>query len=239
MHVARIVRHYKGKRYVTTLLRTSFRDHGKVKHRTLGNLSHLPEHVIDLIRRSLQGEAFTPADEAIQTLSTLPHGHVEAVLGTIRKLGLATIISSTPSRQRDLVVALIAERLLFPCSKLATTRHWLNTTLARELGVADADTKELYQAMDWLLKRQPAIEAKLARRHLEEKGLVLYDVSSSYYFGHLSAGALRTQSRWQKRVADHRLWFVDRCFGSTDRRAGLPGQHGRSDDGARSSPQGA
>jgi transposase len=183
MHVARIVRRYHGKAYVTTLLRTSFRQEGKVKHRTLANLSHLPDHLIDIIRRSLKGESFAAADEVIVTEKTVPHGHVHAVLGVIRKLGLDSLIASTPSRQRDLVLALVAARLLFPCSKLATTRHWHTTTLAQELNVADANEKELYQAMDWLLTRQSAIEDKLAQRHLREHSLVLYDVSSSFYHG--------------------------------------------------------
>ena len=183
MHVARIVRRYRGKTYVTTLLRTSFRQDGKVKHRTLGNLSHLPDNLIDIIRRSLRGEAFTAASEVIETHHTRPHGHVHAVLSVIRKLGVDSLIASTPSRQRDLVVALIAERLLFPCSKLAVTRHWHTTTLAEELGVADAKEAELYQAMDWLLTCQSAIETKLAGRHLGENSLVLYDVSSSFYYG--------------------------------------------------------
>jgi transposase len=113
----------------------------------------------------------------------LPHGHVHAVLGVIRKLGVDSLIASTPSRERDLVVALVAQRLLFPCSKLASTRHWHSTTLAEELGVGDASEGELYQAMDWLLTRQPAIEAKLAQRHLGDNALVLYDVSSSFYHG--------------------------------------------------------
>lgn len=183
MHVARIVRRYRGKTYVTTLVRTSFREDGKVKHRTLANLSHLPERLIDIVRRSLNGEVLAAADEVMHTLGTKPHGHVHAVLGVIRKLGVDALIAAAPSRQRDLVVALVAERLLFPCSKLAVTRHWHSTTLAEELGVADADETELYQAMDWLLTRQQAIEAKLAERHLREGSLVLYDVSSSFYHG--------------------------------------------------------
>jgi transposase len=183
MHVARIVRRCHGKTYVSTLLRTSFRQDGKVKHRTLANLSHLPEHLIDVIRRSLKGEAFAAAQDVLQTKQTLPHGHVHAVLGVIRKLGVDSLIASTPSRERDLVVALVAQRLLFPCSKLASTRHWHSTTLAEELGVGDASEGELYQAMDWLLTRQPAIEAKLAQRHLGDNALVLYDVSSSFYHG--------------------------------------------------------
>jgi transposase len=183
MHVARIVRRYKNKTYVSILLRSSYRVGRQVRHRTLANLSHLPDHVVDLIRRSLQGESFTSASDLIHTRKTLPHGHVHAVLTTLRKLGMDSLVASSPSRQRDLVLGLIAERILFPCSKLAVTRHWLSTTLAEELGVVDADDKELYQALDWLLQRQPAIEAKLAKRHFAEDGLVLYDVSSSFYRG--------------------------------------------------------
>ena len=183
MHVARIIRTYRGKTYVTTLLRTSYRQDGKVKHRTLANLSHLSEHLIDIIRRSLKGEAVAAAHDIVQTRDTVPHGHVQVVLGVIRKLGLDAVIAAAPSRRRQLVLALIAERLLFPCSKLAATRHWHSTTLAAELGVADATADEVYQALDWLLTRQSAIEDKLAQRHLHEKGLVLYDVSSSFDYG--------------------------------------------------------
>jgi transposase len=184
MHVARIERKYKGKTYVTYLLRHSYRHGATVKHETLGNLSHLPERLIDIIRRSLQGEDFASAQELFHVTASKPHGHVQAVLGTLRQLGLDTLIATKPSRQRDLVVAMIAERLLFPCSKLATTRHWLSTTLAEELKVADASADELYQAMDWLLSRQAALEKKLAAQHLAERALVLYDVSSSFYEGH-------------------------------------------------------
>src|SRR5206468_6907816 len=112
-----------------------------------------------------------------------PHGEMEALLGTIRKLGLVEWIASKRSRQRDLVLAMMIERLIHPCSKLATTRLWQSTTLGEELGVSDADEDELYDAMDWLLSAQDRIEKKLARHHLAEGGLVLYDVSSSYYEG--------------------------------------------------------
>lgn len=183
VHVAKVTNTVKGVTYTSYYLRRSFRQDGKVKHETLGNLSDLPVHVIDLISRSLKGETFVPASEAFRVLRTRPHGHVEAILRMIRRLGLEDLIASRPSRQRDLVTALIAERLLFPCSKLATTRHWQDTTLAEELHLEDADEDELYAAMDWLLGRQVAIEAKLARRHLAEGVLVLYDVSSSYYEG--------------------------------------------------------
>jgi hypothetical protein len=183
IHVAKIVRKHKGKVYVSYLLRQSYRQDRTVKHRTLGNLSHLPERIIDLIRRSLQGESFVTPDQAFRTLASKPHGHVEAVLTTFRKLELDNLIASQPSRQRALILALMAQRLLAPCSKLATTRLWHTTTLAEELQVADADSKALYAALDWLVQRQPDIEKKLAARHLGEGGVVLYDVSSSYYEG--------------------------------------------------------
>src|SRR4051794_7946759 len=183
VHVAKVTNTVKGVTYTSYYLRRSFRQDGKVKHETLGNLSDLPVPVIDLIRRSLKGETFVPASEAFRVLRTRPHGHVEAILRMIRRLGLDDLIASRPSRPRDLVTALIAERLLFPCSKLATTRHWHATTLAEELHLQDADEDEIYAAMDWLLVRQRTIEAKLAQRHLAEGVLVLYDVSSSYYEG--------------------------------------------------------
>jgi transposase len=183
VHVAKITNTVKGVTYTSYYLRRSFRQGGKVKHENLGCLSDLPLPVIDLIRRSLQGETFVPAAAAFRTLRSLPHGHVEAVLTMIRRLGLDTLIASRPSRHRELVLAMIAERLLFPCSKLATTRSWHDTTLAEELRVGDATENELYAAMDWLLERQKAIETKLAERHLTDGGLVLYDVSSSYYEG--------------------------------------------------------
>src|SRR5262245_27569381 len=181
VHVAKITNTVKGVTYTSYYLRRSFREGGKVKHETRGCLSDLPLPVIDLIRRSLRGEAFVPAAEAFQTLRSLPHGHVEAVLTMIRRLGLDTLIASRPSRRRDLVLALIAQRLLLPGSKLVTTRNWHDTTLAEGLRIGDATANELYAAMDWLLERQKAIETKLAQQHLTDGGLVLYDVSSSYY----------------------------------------------------------
>ena len=184
MHVARIARTYKNKTYVTHLLRRSYRDGHAVKHQTLANLSHLPLYLIDLIRRSLQGEQFATATDLVHVTHSQPHGHVEAILTAITKLALDTLMASKPSRQRNLIVALIAERLLFPCSKLATTRHWHSTTLAEELGITDATAKEVYQALDWLSQRQKRIEDQLAARHLKEGAHVLYDLSSSFYEGH-------------------------------------------------------
>jgi transposase len=183
MHVATIVRKHGGNTYVSHLLRHSYRDGDHVRHRTLANLSQLPPHTLDLVRRSLKGEPFVSPQQAFRITHSKAHGHVHAVLGTLRKLGLDTLLAARPSRQRHLVVALIVARLLFPASKLATPRHWQATTLADELGVADACVEEIYRALDWLGRRQAALEPQLAQRHLRQGGLVLYDVSSSYYHG--------------------------------------------------------
>lgn len=182
-HVAKIVRKHKDKLYTSYLLRRSFREDGKVKHETLANLSHLPEEIIQLIDRALKGETLLPIESRFALGTSLPHGHVLAVLTMIKKLGIADLLATKPSRERTLAVAMIAERVLFPCSKLAATRNWCSTTLGTELGVADADVNELYAAMDWLLTRKKDVEKKLAARHLCEGSCVLYDVSSSYYEG--------------------------------------------------------
>jgi len=165
------------------LLREGWREGGKVKKRTLANLSHWPPEKIEALRRLLRNEPLVPREALFEIERSLPHGAVEAVLGTIKKIGLDTIIASKPSRQRRLVLAMIAEQLLRPGSKLATTRLWHTTTLAEELSVGDADEDDLYEAMDWLVDRQGRIEKKLAKRHLREDAPVLYDVSSSYYEG--------------------------------------------------------
>jgi len=182
-HVATIRRTVRGRTYCYHLLRRTYRDGGRVRHQTLGNLSHLPGGTIETLRRLLRGETLVPLDEVFTVTESVPHGHVEAILGTIRRLGLDTVIATKRSRARDLVLALIVERLIHPCSKLATTRLWSTTTLGETLDVRDVDVDEVYAALDWLLARQPAIEQTLARRHLAEGGLVLYDVSSSRYEG--------------------------------------------------------
>lgn len=182
IHVATTRRHYKGRVYETHLLRRSYREAGRVKTETVGNISHLPAELIDLVRRGLRGERFT-SSAGLELRRSLPHGHVVAVLGTLRRLGLEALIERRRSRQRDLVVALVVARLLAPGSKLDTSRRLGQTTLGATLGVADADEDELYGAMDWLLARQGAIEARLAARHLGEGGLVLYDLSSTYVTG--------------------------------------------------------
>jgi len=165
------------------LLREAWREGKKVRKRTVANLTGWPRDKVEALRRVLKNEPLVAPEEAFAIEQSLPHGHVEAILGTIRKLGLERLISSVRCRERDLVVAMVAERLIHPCSKLATTRLWQSTTLAEELGVCDADEDDLYEAMDWLLGRQEGIEKKLASRHLSEGSLVLYDVTSSYYEG--------------------------------------------------------
>lgn len=172
-----------GKVYESVLLRRSIRDGKTVRHVTLGNISHLPAPVIEMIRRALKGEVFAPVASGMSVPESLPSGHVDAVLGTIRRLGLDTIVSSEASRKRDLVVGMIAARLLFGVSKLSTVSAWKTTTLARDLKVEDADENELYAAMDWLLSRQEAIEKKLARKHLKDGGFALFDTSTSFYTG--------------------------------------------------------
>ncbi len=165
------------------LLREGWRQGKKTLKRTLANLSDWPQPKIEALRRVLRDETLVSPQDLLTTRQTLPHGHVEAILAMIRHLDLEAVIASKRCRERDLVVGMIVQRLIDPCSKLATTRAWHTTTLAEELGIAEATEDELYAAMDWLLARQERIEKKLAARHLTEGGLVLYDVSSSSYEG--------------------------------------------------------
>jgi Transposase DDE domain len=165
------------------LLRAGWREGKRTRKRTLANLSAWPQEKIETFRRLLRDEPLVSPQDLLTTRQTLPHGHVEAVRAMLGKLGLDSLIASQRCRERDLVVGMIVQRLLSPCSKLATTRAWHATTLAAELGVEEARENDLYQAMDWLLARQERIEKKLAARHLHAGGLVLYDVSSSSYEG--------------------------------------------------------
>lgn len=183
MHVVTTTRVYKDKTYQTHLLRRSYREGKKVKSETLGNLSHLPAYIIDMIRRSLKGETMISSSTAFEAIASLHHGHVRAVLAAMKSLGFEDMIASTPSRSRDLAVGMIAARILEPDSKLATTRWWKTTTLPEILGVSDADEDDLYDTLDWLLQKQGLIEKKLAARHLTEGGMALYDLSSSYFEG--------------------------------------------------------
>ena len=166
------------------LLRESYREDGKVKSRTLANLSKLPAEAIDVLRRSLKGENLFSTDsfEIIEDGSPA-HGHVDAVMTAMRRLDFSKLICSRRSPQRDLVVAMVVARILEPKSKLATTLWWTDTTLPEMLDVSDADEDDLYGAMDWLLERQGGIESKLADRHLKNDALALYDLTSSYFEG--------------------------------------------------------
>jgi len=170
------------------LLRESWREGKKTRKRTIANLSKWPPEKVEMLRAVLKGGAVvTDLKSSFRTVRTMPHGHVAAVLGIIRKLGLDRLISSRPGRRRNLVVAMIAARVLFPGSKLALSRRLgsqaYNSSLGHVLGVEDTDEDELYDAMDWLLGRQAAIEKKLVARHLKSGSLVLYDVSSAHFEG--------------------------------------------------------
>ena len=166
------------------LLRETRREGDRILKRTLANLSDWPAQKVETLRRLLRDETLVSPSDLFTTSRSLPHGHVEVVLSLIRRLGVDRLISSTPSRERDLIVALLAARILYPSSKLATARLLSTCTLAEELGLGDeTDVDELYEALDWLLARQGRIEKKLARRHLGTSSRALYDVSSSFYYG--------------------------------------------------------
>src|SRR5437870_3362486 len=167
----------------TVLLRESYREGSKVGKRTLANLSSLSAAQIEAIRAALRGEALQPVAPTFEITASRSHGQVQAVALSLQRLGLASLLASKPCRDRDLVLATVASRIIAPHTKLATTRWWHTTTLAEECGVADANEDDLYAAMYWLLARQDAIQKKLAARHLSEGGLVLYDLSSSYFEG--------------------------------------------------------
>ena len=194
-HVVTTTRKYKDQVYRTHLLRRSYREGGSVKNETLGNLSHLPEPLIDIIRRSLQGESFVPLGQAFEITRSRPHGHVQAVALAMQRLGLASLIASEPCRERELVLAMVAARIVQPHTKLATTRWWHTSTLAEDFAVTQASEDDLYAAMDWLLARQDRVQKKLAARHLHDGGLVLYDLSSSYFEGTSCPLAKRGYSR--------------------------------------------
>jgi hypothetical protein len=184
MHVARVRSVHGGREYESVLLRQTYREGDKVKHRTLASLTSLPAAVIDAIERTLRGETLVPAEGGgMRILRSLPHGHVAAVLAMLRGLGIERVLDRRASRMRDLVTALIAARVLAPASKLATARGLAATTLAAELDVEGATEDELYSALDWLLARQAAVERALLRRHLRAGSLVLLDVTSTWFEG--------------------------------------------------------
>ena len=172
----------------TYLLRESYRDGKHVRKRTLANLSTLSDEQLESIRAALSGKPVRQVgriDELFQVVDSRAHGHVQAVLTAMRRLGFESLISPDPSPERDVVCAMVAARVIEPNSKLATQRWWHYTTIPDELGavVKEADEDVLYDAMDWLLERQQTIEKELAARHLRSGGLALYDLSSSYFEG--------------------------------------------------------
>ena len=183
MHVDTIRRRHGERVYESFLVRRSVREGKRVRKETVANISRLPAEAIEAVRRVLAGETLVRPEEALTIERSLPHGHVAAVLGTLRRLGLERIIGRERSRERDLVVALVCQRLLRPGSKLSATRQFGLSTLGEELSVEGAGEAELLAAMDWLFARQERIEQQLARRELLEGGFVLYDLSSSWLEG--------------------------------------------------------
>ena len=220
VHVATTTRRYKDTVYTSHLLRRTYREGGKVRHETLGNISHLPPDLIEIIRNALRGEHYVPASQAFEIRRSLPHGHVAAVLGTLRKIGLDVILASRRCVERDLAVAMIVARVIDATSKLATARGLSAETacssLGSVLGIESVDEERLYGAMDWLLKRQSRVEAKLARKHLDDGCLVLYDVSSSYYTGRHCSLAKYGHSR------DGKKGFPQIVYGLLCNRLGCP-----------------
>jgi Transposase DDE domain len=198
MHVVTTRRQHGDKVYETHLLRRSYREDGKVKNQTLANLSHLPPQSLLAVKATLRGQVLIGADEAVEVARSLPHGHVAAVVAQGKALGLPGLLGPA-GRQRDLALALIVARVCEPASKLATTRWWVDTTLAHDFGIADASTDEVYAALDWLVGRQDAIEGTLARRHLTGPAnpdrLALFDLSSSWMTGSHCPLAARGYSR--------------------------------------------
>src|SRR6202011_59032 len=169
------------------LLRESYRDGAKVKNRTLANLSDWPAEQIEALRAALRGDKLVPAGEGLEIVRALPHGHVAAALGTARRIGLDRLLPHGLERRRELALALIVARLIDPAAKLATARALDAPTAIHSLGVTlglgAVTAKEVYAPLDWAGAARPMIEAALARRHLADGTLVLYDVSSSHVEG--------------------------------------------------------
>jgi hypothetical protein len=177
------------------LLREDHREGGRTVKRTLANLSALPPEAVATLRAALKGERLVGAADYFVVERSLPCGHVHAVKGTMERLGVTELIASKPCRERDLVLAMVAQRVLKPDSKLGTAARFADTTLAADFAVEDANEDDLYAAMDWVLNRQPFIEKKLAQRHLLAGGRVFYDLSSSSYYGSHCSLAARCHNR--------------------------------------------
>jgi hypothetical protein len=202
MYVARVPNRHSPPAY---LLREGYREDGKVKSRTLANLSHWPLAKIERLRRVLRDEVLSSAEDGLSMLRSLPHGHVAAVLGSARKIGLERLLAAAgaPARPLALVLAMIIARVIDPASKLATARQLdaatATSSLGALLGLATVSEQDLYAALDWLVSQQPRIEQRLARKHLTEGTLVLYDVTSTYFEGRTCPLARRGYSRDGKR----------------------------------------
>src|SRR6266581_3868179 len=168
--------------YQRHLLRRSYREAGKVRKETLANLSHLPDEAVGAVRLALAGKTVIDAGAGLEVTRSLPHGHVAAVVAQARALGFPALLGP-PGRDRDLAFALIISRVTRPASKLSTLGWWDDVTLGPDLGVAGASTDQVYDAMDWLVARQDDIEGQLARRHLQQGGMALFDLSSSWVEG--------------------------------------------------------
>lgn len=181
------------------LLREGWREGNKVKKRTLANLSDWSQDKIDALRMALSGVKLMALEQALDKHRTRTHGHVDLVLKTVKNLGLDKMVSAKPCRERSIIVATIVARVCAPDSKLAMTRWWKDTTLPELLDLDGVDEDDIYEAMDWLFARQRRIEKKLAKRHLREGDLVLYDLSSSYFEGETCPLAKRGKSRDRKR----------------------------------------
>jgi hypothetical protein len=203
MHVAKVAKKYVTKdgasrESVAYLLRRTYRDGTKVRHETLANLSALPQATLEAVRVSLTGQTLVVPGQDLEVTGSRPHGHVAAVHAQAKALGLPGLLGPA-GRDRDIALALVIARVCRPASKLATTRWWTDTTLADDLGVADASTDEVYAAMDWLAGRQEAIETKLVRTHLAGAAnpdrLALFDLSSSWVTGRHCPLAARGYSR--------------------------------------------
>jgi len=203
MFVARIKKEVKGKKYETVLIQESYRENGKPRHRNIANISKLPPDTISLIEDSLKGNKFISFDKDFTINKSIQHGNVAAIYGTIKRLELDKMISSTKSRKLNLVLAMIMDRIISPKSKLACKRNINNETAVNSineiLNLATVKVKDLYKAMDWLFKRQSAIEKKLAKHHLKNGCLVLYDLTSSYMEGRKCELAKYGYSRDNKR----------------------------------------
>ena len=215
IHVVTTRRQYKERVYETHLLRRSYREGGKVKNETVGNISHLPTELIEMIRGALKGETFLGSSEAFEVTRSLPHGDAVAVYGQARALGLPELLGPA-CRERDLALALIIARVLRPASKLESGRYLAGTSLGQDLAVSAGDPDALYGALDWLGARQDAIERVLARRHLTPGGLVLFDLSSPYVTGTRCPVAARGYSRDGKRGS------LQITYGLITTAAGLP-----------------